>query len=46
MICMRREVVLDGELNAKLCDLGITERMDRTHISRKDAEAGSPRPAA
>eukprot|EP00913_Durusdinium_trenchii_P032943 g30840.t1 len=36
-------VVLDLELNAKLCDLGITECMERTHISRKDAEAGSPR---
>lgn len=36
-------VVLDAELNAKLCDLGITERMERTHISKRDAEAGSPR---
>ncbi|CAJ1376204.1 unnamed protein product [Effrenium voratum] len=36
-------VVLDLELNVKLCDLGITECMERTHISRREAEAGSPR---
>eukprot|EP00439_Symbiodinium_sp_Y106_P019872 s3176_g2.t1 len=31
------------ELNARLCDFGITEPMERTHISRRAAEAGSPR---
>lgn len=36
-------VVLDEELNARLCDFGITEPMERTHISRRAAEAGSPR---
>ncbi|CAE7334964.1 unnamed protein product [Symbiodinium natans] len=36
-------VVLDQDLNAKLCDFGITEPMERTHISRRAAEAGSPR---
>eukprot|EP00929_Paragymnodinium_shiwhaense_P072184 TRINITY_DN36636_c0_g1_i1.p1 TRINITY_DN36636_c0_g1~~TRINITY_DN36636_c0_g1_i1.p1 ORF type:complete len:396 (+),score=73.22 TRINITY_DN36636_c0_g1_i1:129-1316(+) len=36
-------VVLDQELNAKLCDFGLTECMERTHISRREAETGSPR---
>ncbi|CAE8593683.1 unnamed protein product, partial [Polarella glacialis] len=36
-------VVLDAECNAKLCDFGLTESMDKTHMSRKEAEAGSPR---
>jgi serine/threonine protein kinase len=36
-------VVLDKELNAKLCDFGLTQSMEKTHISRKDNEGGSPR---
>jgi len=36
-------VVLDAELGAKLCDFGLTESMEKTHISRRDAEGGSPR---
>lgn len=36
-------VVLDRELNAKLCDFGLTESMEKTHISRRDQEGGSPR---
>eukprot|EP00931_Biecheleriopsis_adriatica_P036947 TRINITY_DN21213_c0_g1_i2.p1 TRINITY_DN21213_c0_g1~~TRINITY_DN21213_c0_g1_i2.p1 ORF type:complete len:619 (+),score=138.18 TRINITY_DN21213_c0_g1_i2:229-2085(+) len=36
-------VVLDEDLNAKLCDFGISEPMEKTHISRREAEAGSPR---
>lgn len=36
-------VVLDFELNAKLCDFGLTESMEKTHISRRDNEGGSPR---
>lgn len=35
-------VVLDADLNAKLCDFGLTESMERTHISRRDGERGSP----
>merc|ERR1712151_97735 len=37
-------VVLDGMLNAKLCDFGFTECMEKTHISRRDnVQMGSPR---
>jgi len=36
-------VVLDFELNAKLCDFGLTQSMEKTHITRKDNEGGSPR---
>lgn len=36
-------VVLDMALNCKLCDFGLTQTMDNTHISRKDNEGGSPR---
>lgn len=36
-------VVLDGDWNAQLCDFGLTESMDKTHISRREAEGGSPR---
>jgi len=36
-------VVLDMNLGCKLCDFGLTQTMDNTHISRKDNEGGSPR---
>ncbi|CAE7283702.1 phg2, partial [Symbiodinium natans] len=36
-------VVMDFELNAKLCDFGLTQSMEKTHISRRDNEGGSPR---
>jgi len=36
-------VVLDMALNVKLCDFGLTQSMEKTHISRKDNEGGSPR---
>lgn len=36
-------VVLDGELSVKLCDFGLTESMEKTHLSRREAEGGSPR---
>jgi len=36
-------VVLDRDLNAKLCDFGLTESMEKTHISRRESEGGSPR---
>jgi len=35
-------VVLDLSLNLKLCDFGLTESMDRTHITKKN-NGGSPR---
>jgi len=35
-------VVLDLRLNLKLCDFGLTQRMERTHITRKN-NGGSPR---
>lgn len=35
-------VVLDMKLNVKLCDFGLTESMDRTHITKKN-NGGSPR---
>ncbi|KAF4702581.1 Mitogen-activated protein kinase kinase kinase 7, partial [Perkinsus olseni] len=35
-------VVLDREMNAKLCDFGLTEPMEFTHITRK-SNGGSPR---
>jgi len=36
-------IVLDRDLNAKLCDFGLTTSMERTHISLKDGMGGSPR---
>jgi len=36
-------VVLDADMNAKLCDFGLTESMEKTHLSRRDSEGGSPR---
>merc|ERR1712217_194854 len=36
-------VVMDMELNAKLCDFGLTQSMEKTHISKRDNEGGSPR---
>lgn len=36
-------VIMDFELNAKLCDFGLTQSMEKTHISRRDNEGGSPR---
>mmetsp|Transcript_57612 Transcript_57612/g.135051 ORF Transcript_57612/g.135051 Transcript_57612/m.135051 type:complete len:650 (-) Transcript_57612:25-1974(-) len=35
-------VVLDLSLNIKICDFGLTESMDRTHITKKN-NGGSPR---
>merc|ERR1719409_594270 len=35
-------VVLDLSLNIKICDFGLTEPMDRTHIEKKN-NGGSPR---
>jgi len=37
-----QNVVLDLRLNLKLCDFGLTESMERTHITRKN-NGGSPR---
>merc|ERR1719282_1745012 len=36
-------VVLDFALNCKLCDFGLTQSMEKTHISRRQNEGGSPR---
>jgi len=36
-------VVLDSRWNAKLCDFGLTQTMEKTHITRKEQEGGSPR---
>merc|ERR1712125_250782 len=36
-------VVLDASQSAKLCDFGLTESMEKTHISRRESEGGSPR---
>lgn len=36
-------VVLDFALNVKLCDFGLTQSMEKTHISRRENEGGSPR---
>eukprot|EP00928_Gymnodinium_smaydae_P028033 TRINITY_DN21495_c0_g1_i1.p1 TRINITY_DN21495_c0_g1~~TRINITY_DN21495_c0_g1_i1.p1 ORF type:complete len:1748 (-),score=251.72 TRINITY_DN21495_c0_g1_i1:65-5308(-) len=37
-------IVLDFELNAKLCDFGLTQEMEKTHISLKEGgNGGSPR---
>eukprot|EP00811_Abedinium_folium_P034198 NODE_709_length_2814_cov_7.376628.p1 GENE.NODE_709_length_2814_cov_7.376628~~NODE_709_length_2814_cov_7.376628.p1 ORF type:complete len:764 (+),score=257.04 NODE_709_length_2814_cov_7.376628:164-2455(+) len=36
-------VVMDYNLGAKLCDFGLTQSMEKTHITRKDNEGGSPR---
>eukprot|EP00932_Pfiesteria_piscicida_P007039 SRR837773.17026.p1 GENE.SRR837773.17026~~SRR837773.17026.p1 ORF type:complete len:118 (+),score=45.99 SRR837773.17026:32-355(+) len=35
-------VVLDLSLNVKICDFGLTEHMERTHITKKN-NGGSPR---
>jgi len=37
-----QNVVLDLSLNVKICDFGLTESMDRTHITKKN-NGGSPR---
>merc|ERR1719487_2607196 len=37
-----QNVVLDLNLNLKLCDFGLTESMDRTHITKRN-NGGSPR---
>lgn len=37
-------VVLDqGLLHCKICDFGLTQTMEKTHITRKEQEGGSPR---
>ena len=36
-------VVLDRDLNAKICDFGLAQSMENTHITRKEQEGGSPR---
>mmetsp|Transcript_114939 Transcript_114939/g.215112 ORF Transcript_114939/g.215112 Transcript_114939/m.215112 type:complete len:960 (+) Transcript_114939:139-3018(+) len=36
-------VVLNYALCAKLCDFGLTQSMEKTHISRRENEGGSPR---
>ncbi len=33
-------VVLDQGFNAKLCDFGLTQSMEKTHLTRKDQEGG------
>jgi len=37
-----QNVVLDLQLNLKLCDFGLTESMERTHITKRN-NGGSPR---
>jgi len=37
-----QNVVLDMKLNLKLCDFGLTESMERTHITKRN-NGGSPR---
>jgi serine/threonine protein kinase len=37
-----QNVVLDMQLNLKLCDFGLTESMERTHITKRN-NGGSPR---
>lgn len=36
-------VVMNYQLDAKLCDFGLTQSMEKTHISRRENEGGSPR---
>eukprot|EP00929_Paragymnodinium_shiwhaense_P095147 TRINITY_DN56111_c0_g1_i1.p1 TRINITY_DN56111_c0_g1~~TRINITY_DN56111_c0_g1_i1.p1 ORF type:complete len:1255 (-),score=324.98 TRINITY_DN56111_c0_g1_i1:56-3319(-) len=36
-------VVMDFALCCKLCDFGLTQSMEKTHISRRSNEGGSPR---
>jgi len=36
-------VVMDTALSAKLCDFGLAQAMEKTHITRRETEAGSPR---
>jgi len=37
-------ILLDSVQNAKICDFGLAQQMDATHIARKiDGEGGSPR---
>eukprot|EP00931_Biecheleriopsis_adriatica_P073021 TRINITY_DN47393_c0_g1_i1.p1 TRINITY_DN47393_c0_g1~~TRINITY_DN47393_c0_g1_i1.p1 ORF type:complete len:975 (-),score=242.31 TRINITY_DN47393_c0_g1_i1:38-2962(-) len=36
-------VVMDNDMSVKLCDFGLTQSMEKTHISRRDNEGGSPR---
>merc|ERR1719215_2516319 len=37
-------VLLDGAQNAKICDFGLAQQMDATHIVRRlEGEGGSPR---
>ena len=36
-------IVLDLAQNAKLCDFGLTQSMERTHMTRHEQEGGSPR---
>merc|ERR1712048_1023175 len=34
---------MGSDWNAKLCDFGLTESMEKTHLSRRETEGGSPR---
>merc|ERR1712125_220313 len=36
-------VVMGADCNAKLCDFGLAEPMEKTHLSRRESEGGSPR---
>merc|ERR1719229_1508212 len=37
-------ILLDAQQNAKICDFGLAQQMEATHIARKlDGEGGSPR---